>query len=602
MTELFLHVVNLSISASWLILAVLIARLVLRRAPKWTHVLLWGIVAVRLLFPFSLESAWSLIPSAETVPTNLLTHATPTVHTGVPTLNQGVNPVLEQAATTAPAASTTPLQFWTSVLAVIWVVGAVALLGYAALSALRLRRRVATAVRLEGNLYQSEAVLSPFVLGLFRPRIYLPFCLDPDTLDHVVAHERAHIRRLDHWWKPLGFVLLSVYWFNPLLWLAYVLLCRDMELACDEKVVGHMDPGQRADYSQALLSCSSRRSTIAACPLAFGEVGVKQRVKSVLRYQRPTVVAVAASVLVCAIVGVCFLTNPPTSRSFPMQGHNVSDLDPQAIVSSIARVEGLDDANLYTTSTPGILTLTADFDLAQSEGVDFYYFRNQEAYSTQLRYFLENDTFYVVEPVAQSSPDQIYLLETYLEALKYLPQEEIRQLAPQADQYQISIDFSGESVHRDPSITYTADGVGNLNGWLVHLTLLPLYKNDDSGYHSSDGFINLYYGPQPAETVATYLGTSRAGQMQLLSPDTSFQFESPYLELLQDGTFIWSTSTSSSQMTLGYYQRTEDTLTLYTNSGDFVYVFDKEGDTLTYNANASTQSLPLEEWAYLPGV
>ena len=270
MTELFLHVVNGSISASWLVLAVLLARLVLKRAPKWAHVLLWGSVGVRLIFPFSLESALSLIPSAETISPTILTDATPRVYTGFPNLNQSINPVLTQAAASAPDAAPNLLEIWLPVLAVLWFFGVAALLGWSAVSYLRLRRRVATAVRLEDNLYQSDTVLSPFVLGLMHPRIYLPFCLDQDTMHHVVAHERAHIQRRDHWWKPLGFVLLSVYWFNPLLWLAYLLLCRDIELACDEKVVRGMEPHQRADYSQALLSCSVRRPAIAACPLAFG--------------------------------------------------------------------------------------------------------------------------------------------------------------------------------------------------------------------------------------------------------------------------------------------------------------------------------------------
>lgn len=603
MTELFLHVVNISISASWLVLAVLLARLVLKRAPKWAHVLLWGIVGVRLIFPFSLESALSLIPSAETISPTILTDATPRVYTGFSTLNQSINPVLTQAATSTSDTAPNLLEIGLPVLAVLWLMGMAALLGWSGVSYLRLRRRVATAVRLEDNLYQSEAALSPFVLGLIRPRIYLPFCLDQDTMDHVVAHERAHTQRRDHWWKPLGFVLLSVYWFNPLLWLAYLLLCRDIELACDEKVVRGMEPQQRADYSQALLSCSVRRTAIAACPLAFGEVGVKQRVKSVLRYQRPTVLAVAASVVVCAIVGVCFLTNPPITRGFPMQGHNVADLDPQYIVEQIARVEHLDEStSLYTTSGATILTLNSEFEFAQSEAAQFYYFDNQQVFASQLRWFLDSDNFYVVEPTAQPQSDQMYLFASYLEALKYLPQEEIRQLSPQADRYQIYMDVSGESTDRNRTITYTADGVGNINSWLIHLKVLPLYKNDDSGYHSSDGFIHLFYGAQSAQILATYWGTGNPGQLLLQPPDTTYSYNAPCLELLNDGTFLWSPSTTSSQMTVGYYEQTEDTLTLYTNNGALLYVFDLDGDTLTYNADTSTQSLPMEEWAYLPGV
>ena len=592
MTELFLHIVNISISASWLVLAVLLARLVLKRAPKWAHVLLWGIVGVRLIFPFSLESALSLIPSAETISPTILTDATPRVYTGFPNLNQSINPVLSQAAASAPDAAPNFLEIWLPVLAVLWFFGVAALLAWSAVSYLRLRRQVDTAVRLEDNLYQSEAVLSPFVLGLVHPRIYLPFYLDQDTMEHVVSHERAHIQRRDHWWKLLGFVLLSVYWFNPLLWLAYLLLCRDIELACDAKVVRGMEPQQRADYSQALLSCSVRRTAIAACPLAFGEVGVKQRVKSVLRYQRPTVLAVAASVVVCAIVGVCFLTNPPIPRGFPMQGHNVADLDPQYIVEEIARVEHLDEStSFYTTSGATILTLNSEFEFAQSEGAGFYYFDNQQILSSQLRWFLDSDNFYVVEPTAQPQSDQIYLFAAYLEALKYLPQEEIRQLSPQADRYQISMASSGESNDERRTLTYTADGVGNINSWLIHLKVLPLYKNEDSGYHSSDGFIHLLYGAQSAQILATYWGTDKPGQLQLQSPDTTYSYDAPCLQLLNDGTFIWTPSSYMSYIAQGYYEQTEDTLTLYTNDGALLYAYDKAGDTLIYHSGTTFQPL-----------
>ncbi len=601
MTELFLHIVNISISASWLVLAVLLARLVLKRAPKWAHVLLWGIVGVRLIFPFSLESALSLIPSAETISPTILTDATPKVYTGFPTLNQSINPVLTQAATSTTDAAPNLLEIWLPVLAVLWFFGVAALLAWSAVSYLRLRRQVDTAVQLEDNLYQSEAVLSPFVLGLVHPRIYLPFYLDQDTMEHVVSHERAHIQRRDHWWKLLAFVLLSVYWFNPLLWLAYLLLCRDIELACDEKVVRDMEPQQRADYSQALLSCSVRRPAIAACPLAFGEVGVKQRVKSVLRYQRPTVLAVAASVLVCVLVGVCFLTDPPMSRGFPMQGHNVADLDPQYIAEEIARVEHLDEStSFYTTSGATILTLNSEFEFAQSEGAGFYYFDNQQVLSSQLRWFLDSDNFYVVEPTAQPQSDQIYLFAAYLEALKYLPQEEIRQLSPQADRYQISMAFSGESNDERRTLTYTADGVGNINSWLIHLKVLPLYKNEDSGYHSSDGFIHLLYGAQSAQILATYWGTDKPGQLQLQSPDTTYSYDAPCLQLLNDGTFIWTPSSYMSYIAQGYYEQTEDTLTLYTNDGALLYAYDKVGDTLIYNSGTTFQPL-ITQRPQLPG-
>lgn len=310
MSELFLKAMNMSISASWLILAVLICRLVLKKAPKWVYVLLWGIVAARLLFPFSIESDLSLIPSAETISPEIMMDATPAIHTGIPAINNAVNPIISQSFAPSPEASANPLQIWIPVLAVVWIVGAVVLLAYTAISFWLLRKKVDTAILFRDNIFQSENVGSPFVLGIIRPKIYLPFKMDGQDMDHVVAHELAHIRRRDHWWKPLGFLLLAVHWFNPLMWLAYVLLCRDIELACDEKVIKELDHEQRADYTQALLTCSVNRRMIAACPLAFGEVGVKERVKSVMNYRKPAFWIVVLAVAACGVVAVCFLTDP----------------------------------------------------------------------------------------------------------------------------------------------------------------------------------------------------------------------------------------------------------------------------------------------------
>lgn len=315
MNELFLKIINMSISASWLILAVLILRLVLKKAPKWVNVLLWGIVAVRLICPLSFESALSLIPSSETIPLDIEMAAKPTIDSGVPAINSVVNPVLSSFAPPQHVlTSANPLQIWIPILNIIWLIGVGALLLYTAVSYWRLCRKVDTAVRYKGNIFQSENVSSPFVLGIIKPRIYLPFNMNGQDLEHVVAHEQAHIRRKDHWWKPLGFLLLTIHWFNPLMWLAYVLLCRDIELACDEKVIKELGNEQRADYMQALVACSVNRRMIAACPLAFGEAGVKERVKSVMNYKKPAFWVIIIAVIICVGVAACFLTNPKQDR------------------------------------------------------------------------------------------------------------------------------------------------------------------------------------------------------------------------------------------------------------------------------------------------
>ena len=313
MSGIFLKLLNLSISASWLVLVVLALRLVLKRAPKWVNVLLWGMVALRLMLPFSIESALSLIPSAETLsPEVVQFDPAPTITSGVELIDNAVNPSLSESFAAAPLASVNPLYVWTYLAGWVWLIGLAAMLLYALVSYLRLRRRVSASIPLRENIYVCDEVPSPFILGIVRPRIYLPSALDETQRGSVLSHERAHLARRDHWWKPLGFALLAVYWFNPLLWLAYTLLCRDIELACDERVLRGMDAGQIKDYSSALLACSVPRRMLAACPLAFGEVGVGARVKNALRYKKPAFWAVAASVAVCAVVAVCFLTNPRT--------------------------------------------------------------------------------------------------------------------------------------------------------------------------------------------------------------------------------------------------------------------------------------------------
>ena len=313
MAAVFLKLLNLSISASWLVLAVLVLRLVSKRSPKWMNVLLWGIVALRLVLPFSIESALSLIPSAETVsPAAVQFAPAPTITSGVSVIDNAVNPSLSEHFSAVPTASVNPLYVWTEIAGWVWLIGLGAMLLYALVSYLRLRRRVSVSLPIQDHIYLCDAISSPFILGVVKPHIYLPSGLDEVQRQNVLAHEQAHLARRDHWWKPLGFALLAVYWFNPVLWLAYTLLCRDIELACDERVIRTMDESAVKTYSTVLLACSMPRKAVITCPLAFGEVGVKERVRNALHYKKPAFWVVAASVAVCVVVAVCFLTDPPT--------------------------------------------------------------------------------------------------------------------------------------------------------------------------------------------------------------------------------------------------------------------------------------------------
>lgn len=314
MDDVFLKLVNLSISASWLILAVLVLRVVLKKAPKWVMPLLWGVVALRLVCLFSIESALSLIPSAETIPSEIVTETREPVLYEQATLDIVTNPTLPSATEVPVGVSRQQAQVDFNIYSVLWLAGMAALLVHALVSAGKLKRKLATAILLRDNIYESEFVDSPFVFGVVKPNIYLPMHMDEGTAAYVIAHEHAHLARRDHLWKVLGYLVLALHWFNPLVWVAYILFCRDIELACDEKVVKGLDGAARADYSQALLSCAAPKRAVAACPLAFGEGNIKMRVKSALHYKKPAFWVAAAAVLAVVIMAVCFLTNPRSER------------------------------------------------------------------------------------------------------------------------------------------------------------------------------------------------------------------------------------------------------------------------------------------------
>lgn len=323
----------MSISASYIVIAILLLRLFMKKAPKWISVALWGVVGLRLICPFSIESILSLIPSAETVSPEIMTgnlsepfYVDSYIDTGFSGVNNTIAPIISgSSVTVAPEKEVNLLKLLIPICAILWLVGILAMVIYTLVSYLKLKKSIGTAVLYRENIYQSENVASPFILGIFRPRIYLPFSISEQSAEHVIAHEKAHLRRKDHLWKPLGFLLLSVYWYNPLMWLGYILLCRDIESACDEKVIKALDCDARADYSEALLRCGVKRKSIAACPLAFGEVGVKARIKSVLNYKKPAFWIIIVALVLCVVIAVCFLTNPVSAGVKDISVKNIKD-------------------------------------------------------------------------------------------------------------------------------------------------------------------------------------------------------------------------------------------------------------------------------------
>lgn len=345
MEGIFVKLLNMSISASVLILIAVLLRGVLRRSPKWIHCLLWGLVAVRLVCPLSFESSFSLAPRADFVETKLGVQREDGRYMNSATdAGKALNDDLDNAQNKnlANKGNADRQGDWKKI-SWTWFVGAVLLLGYAAISYLRFRKKVQASVRLRDGIYVCDNIRTPFILGVIRPGIYLPSDMDEVQTDNVIAHERAHLSRLDQVWKPLGYCLLAVYWFNPLCWLAYVLFCRDMELACDEKVIRDMDVEDKKVYSRVLLSFSDPSHRIAAGPLAFGEIGVKKRIQSVLNYRKPAFWMVGLAILALVVTSLCFLTNPKAAND-PAQTMGTAEYQlPDGL-----EAESADDLTIFT--------------------------------------------------------------------------------------------------------------------------------------------------------------------------------------------------------------------------------------------------------------
>ena len=315
MEAVFLNILELSLRGSLLILAILPIRALLKKAPRWSICLLWVLAAIALVCPVRFESPASVVP-ADSIITEIIAPAPtmPLVQTEpimIPDIIENGTPV------PAPAPTQPDYAFIGTIL---WLMGMAVMLSVAAVSYVRLKKQVAASLPVKDKVYLCDDIDTPFILGIVRPRIYLPSTLDTTLYHSVLLHEYAHLKRRDHWWKPLGYLLLTVHWFNPLVWVGYVLLCRDIELACDEKVIRDMDTQHKKDYSEALLQCSMPRHLITACPLAFGEVGAKQRIKAVLNYKKPAFWVIVIVLLLCVVLAVGFLTDPKVTTLGELSG------------------------------------------------------------------------------------------------------------------------------------------------------------------------------------------------------------------------------------------------------------------------------------------
>lgn len=381
MTSLFLEFLNMSISASWLIAAVIVIRLVLGKAPKGLRYILWALVAIRLLCPFSIESTLSLIPSAETISEESVYSDSPVINTGNIVVDQSddvENMLMQENTPIVPEKNENPMPSILSIAAWVWGVGIVVMLAYSLISYIRLRSIVNVSVLKQDNLWLCDEIQSPFILGLIRPRIYLPSNITEAQIPYVVAHENQHLKYHDNWWKPLGFAILALHWFNPLVWAAYILLCRDIELACDERVIQSLNEDEKKQYSKSLLLCSNPRHVISACPVAFGEIGVKERIKSILNYKKPSVWIVGVGIVLCMVIAICFMTNPKENSEGDTE--NVESTEDTEDVEESESAENIDASEKIEESTE----LTGDHisvgDTLEQAELDWFenYFFNTE--------------------------------------------------------------------------------------------------------------------------------------------------------------------------------------------------------------------------------
>ena len=497
---------NMSLTASVAIVLVILLRLLLKKAPKVISYALWGVVLFRLLCPVSIGSDFSIYnlfdaPTEESgtvtsvieyVPSNIVHTEYPAVALPVPGVSNAINETLPQGEEQLRA---DPLEGPIFIATYVWMAGVLAMVIYSIVSYIRLRGKLLVVVPLRDNIFIADDIKSPFVVGLFRPKIYLPCNLGDKEQEYIILHEQHHIKRLDHVMKALAFLALAIHWFNPLVWVAFILAGKDMEMSCDEAVIRKIGGDVRADYSASLLTLATGRRIIAGTPLAFGEGDTKGRINNLSKWKKPTFWVVLLAVVACIVLAFGLLTNPAAEREFPINGSNVSDLDTEMVVEKIAKAEGLENSSQLLVDADNFdLMFTSDFNWANDGAIRFLYGQNQKYYSAQLRMFHDDNKYFITERSEWIEPKNIFLLSHYLNALKYMPQEEIRQLSPDADGFSVFMRHEGTPGDYDRILKYNQNGVQESVGWLIHLEVQPLHEVEGGAYNGSgDEVIHLFY-------------------------------------------------------------------------------------------------------------
>ena len=537
MDNIFLTLINMSITASWTALAVILLRLLLKKAPKAIICVLWALVGIRLVLPITYESVLSLVPSADTVPLDIVYAREPQIHTGISYLNSAVNPIItESFAPSTELTSINPIQVWLFLAEQIWAIGIVAMLVYTAYSYIRLRIRVREAVKV-GGVWLCDRIDTPFILGVIRPKIYVPSSMSESDLEYVIAHEKAHIRRRDYIWKPLGFALLTVYWFNPVMWLAYILLCRDIESACDEKVLREKGTEIKKAYSDALINASVPRKLISACPLAFGETSVKSRVKSVLNYKKPAFWIIIVALVACAVTAVCFLTNPKEDEKVTFNGAPLT-FDKEDVYVFYPK-ELVYDSPIF--SSIGFLDSTLKYRLRGD--MTFEEIRND-----------------IITELGQMA--EIKLSEDTFELIYY---DELK----------------AELIDNNRRAWKCSSPKGD------YIYTYILFEQNDGTYYIFDGIRYIYRVNKERQTYISQI--SEVGGYNIYKYHGSPDPMTPSLNLYDNPkTFTFSWSGFSSYFAVGKYELDGETLTLKTDDGLNTYVFDVVGDTYVFDASRSS--------------